>query len=619
MSNAEDLENTDFPEPDDEDGCLGDEATVVAPVSAQQPGELPPFAPTQAMPPLPRIMNGEPEVLPEEDDDGEPLEYEDAHAPRPGITATTTPQKLGREWARHHPDDRRVNVKLWHVVDGRGIVIGSWDNVMLSMASEPERWIRYRGEWMVEIREQDTRKHIATKRVWTEGADPPDAGWEPYFGSDDDMSDPRKIGQVVAEVMKQFGGGQAQQPLGGFNLGAVSTGVFNDQLGYLRYQLDEAQKKAERKDERIHALQSDLSKEQAARAGAEQRATGLKERVDSMQNEINMLRMQVQNGGNNKESPFIALMNMQSQTAERMAANDRAHSQQMMTMMMEAFKGRGGGGLDQISQGWSQLFEGAMKMSGGGKSEDGTTSALIGVLGQVLGPGIRDKFSNMLGAGGQKPPRPPQVNAPQPPAQRPPSLPAPEQPTESAEDNLQKQKATVFVATLGPILSMAHEGADPHEVGMELAMALKTIKRQEIHKYVDDAADFVKRLEEDPDGSIKDFADKLGIKSEDYIATLTASFKQYAGLSGAPKPEAPRTPTEAEKTPETPAQDASGPSLNGKREDVGPGKVANPARGTNKRRGNRGRPARKRNEGGENPDVASQPDQDVGNVSAKPE
>jgi len=620
----DDFGDEGFEEPEDDDGSLGDEADVVPP--APRTGKIPDFRPTSGlgMPPLPDSGHvAPPDIDPREYE--EPPDHEEARAPRPGMTKDTTSQKMGRAWAQHHPDDRMCKVRLWHVVNGIPTIQGTYEPVLLSVATEPERWIRYRGKWVVDIRDYETGRQIKTLRTRTEGAEPPETGWEPYFETeDDDMGDPRKLGPLFAEMLKAMGINpqQAQQ---GYNPGAVSTGVFNDQLGYLRYQLDETQKKVERRQERIEALQGELSREQAARAGAEQRAVTLKEQVDRMQREVDVLRL---NGGNghDKDSPWIAMMSSQTQSAERMASADRQHSRDMMTMMLEVFKGRSSGGVDQLSQGWSQLFTGALEMAKQGKQESGGASdALIGVLGQVVGPAVQDKVRQVLGAGPggvplaqqkaqQQVVQRPQQSQPQnqlPPAQTTTAAPA----TEDPQDALRKAKAEIFTTLLSGLLEGVYKGYDPEELGRDLALTIRNIKRQDIPRYVPDAARFCEVLETNPEKELADIAKNLGMTDEAYIAALVASFKYEARLDVPAKKPVQEKKDAAEEPKKTDEVESLGADR--KAQDVSTAQVPDPASGTNHRRGNRGRPARKRDESGQDANVPGQTDQDVGDVAAE--
>ncbi|MGB8854230.1 MAG: hypothetical protein WCC69_11765, partial [Pirellulales bacterium] len=126
---------------------------------------------------------------------------------------------VARQFLSQYPDDVRVSLRVWEAQYGRNVPRGYLEDVLVSWASMPERYIPFGGKWHVEVYSAMTGKLLDRINCVLPGKSPPE-DWRV-----ETMVDPEKLAIAIAKAMQ--------------NPGGVPSPVYNDSVGSLRQELQD--------------------------------------------------------------------------------------------------------------------------------------------------------------------------------------------------------------------------------------------------------------------------------------------------------------------------------------------------------------------------------------------
>lgn len=527
--------------------------------------------------------------------------------PPPGNTAYVSDEKMLRNLLRDQPDELLVNIKVHRVEPGKPAAeVGTIEFVPASEARDASNFIDVAGRWIVDYRRSSDGKPLSKSKVFiTEGPDyyP---GWRPRLLKGEGEMDPKLIGLTVGEVMKNLG---IQLPVlaqGQPGVVGVPTNIHNADV--LRLQEDVRELKQERsnlltklesKDSEIRSLERknvELSMQLAVEKGRPQTPPS-----DGMEKIVALAKIFSDSGKkDNDAGMWTTLLGMQQD-----------YSRQMMELMSK----RGGDAqMDRINSAWSTLFDGATKMATAAKPDGAADIAkALAPLGVQWLAGQQQMQMKAMELKAQQSRQQPTQQAAQPQTQQ--QVPAPAQAEQPKPPDPNKarieEKAKVFNATMGLVLSRAMDPAIPaRTIGTELAVAVYTALGQQLAEGDKHNQHMIKTLIEDPEASIRELAKATG-KDESYTQEVVTRFKErFKELLAAeqPKPAAEPPAVAPPSAAGGPADPQKAPeSGNGKGQGAEPGPVAKSDGGTNHGNGDGSREATGSVDPADHPDVASQP------------
>lgn len=495
-----------------------------------------------------------------------------AEPPRPGGTRYQSDEQMTRNMLADYADDLLVTVKVSRVEEaGLAAEIGKpIGPVPVSIARDAGNYIDVKGTWTLDFRRASDGKPMSkSKRVTTEGPDYYQ-GWEPRLRGGDDVYDPKLIGALTGEVMKSLGVqvpvvGQPGQP----GTIGVPSNIYNTEVA--RLERENAEVKAERNDLRtkLDAKVDEIGK--------------LRQDVTTLTMRLEFANSRPKDDGGSKTSDavqiaqaFASLSKKDDQTGmwQAFMQSERDHSKAMMDLAMRS---KGGGLDDKVQQGWATLFDGAQKLAKAGTNETGEIAKAFGpVVAQWMAGQQQIQIEAMrLKAAERGIHVQPQQQAPQ---QQPPPQAAPQQPPAPPVDPKVaetaariKQKADVFDAMMGAILHRAaspaveaqpatatspaveaRPAATPEEIGVELAMAVRTAKYQELAEGHEQHERMLKTLLEDPVASVTELAMVTG-RPKEYAEAVARTFVlRYTELLNEKPPTPPQPAPAASVGPAAP-------------------------------------------------------------------
>lgn len=510
--------------------------------------------------------------------------------PRPGGTRHVSDEQMARNMLADYPDELVVTVKVSRV-DENGLTseIGKpIGPIPASIARYAGNYIDVKGTWVLDYyRASDGKLMSKSKRVVTEGPDYY-VGWEPRFRGGDDVYDPKLIGALTGEVMKSLGVqvpivGQPGQP----GTIGVPANVYTTEVA--RLERENAEVKAER-----NALRSTLDAKV--------------DEIGKLRQEVTTLTMRLEFANSRPKDDGVSKTSDAVQIAQAFASlskkDDQSGMWQMITqqgrdhdkaMLDLAMRGKGSGFDDKVQQGWATLFDGAQKLAKAGTNETGEIAKALGpVVAQWMAGQQQIQIEAMRLKAAEKGIHvQPQQQQPSPQPlpvqpiaapQQPPTPPADPKAAETAARI--KHKADVFDAMMGAILHRAASpaveaqpatattpaveakpAATPEEIGVELAMAVRTARYQELAEGHEQHERMLKTLLEDPVASVTELAMVTG-KPREYAEAVARMFiSRYTELLNE-KPAAPPQPAPS-VAPAAPA-----PASEVKAEGAAPGVVA---------------------------------------------
>lgn len=472
-----------------------------------------------------------------------------AEPSRPGGTRYRSDEQMARDALSDYADDLIVTAKVHRVEDaGETGEIGLVGPMPMSVGRDFSNFIDVSGEWIVYYRMHESGKWLTKpKRGKTEGPDYYQ-GWRPRLLRGGDSMDPKLMGTTVGEVMKALG---IQVPV----VAQGQPGVQGVPFGI--HQGD------------ITRMQDDLRELKTERTGLLAKLETKTEEIAKLRQDVTTLTMRLEfansrpkDDGGSKTSDavqiaqaFASLSKKDDQTGmwQAFMQSERDHSKAMLDI---ALKGKGGQFDDKVQQGWATLFDGAQKLAKAGSNETGEIAKAFGpVVAQWMAGQQQIQIEAMRLKAAEKgihvQPQPPSPQPlPVPPIAAPQHPPAPPVDPKAAETAARiKHKADVFDAMFGAILHRAaspaveaqpatatspavepRPAATAEEIGVELAMAVRTAKYQELAEGHEQHERMLKTLLEDPVASVTELATVTG-KTKEYAEAVVRKFvERYVEL-----------------------------------------------------------------------------------------
>jgi hypothetical protein len=410
---------------------------------------------------------------------------------------------VARQFLSQYPDDVRVSVRVWEAQYGRNVPRGYLEDVLVSWAAMPERYIPYGGKWHVEVYSAMTGKLLDRINCVLPGKSPPE-DWRV-----ETMVDPEKLALAIAKAL--------QSPSG------VPSPIYSDSVGALRQELQD--------------IKRDMKEAQDAR---------WRER-EQYRDELFKLRLEAmgkQNGHGNGPSDSVALVTAFSGMMAPMLAavtaprNDplvdiflktqgpdamtsmAAVYNTMMESLAKSFKMTKGGG--ETEDTWGKIAEGAGKFMGAMQAQQKEAREAI----EKQRREQREhevKLAQQEAAARAAQPRQP-VGIPRAGAQ--PQQPA--QPEVVVTPEMQTNRALAD-RMIAEVKARMIARDNPMNVGRGLAVMAMNMVEFRLGDTDEFVRDLVMDFASDPEGAVAKFGKALSLEPE-YVARISMSFRQASGM-----------------------------------------------------------------------------------------